>query len=46
MNIFLRDLMVQKKVEIPIPDTWTVYDYEFKDKQKEWVEWTKSFENF
>lgn len=46
MNVFLRDLMMQRKINTPMPEAGTVYDYEFKDKQKQWVEWTKSFENF
>ena len=37
MNVYLRDLMLQKKINIPIPEAGTIYDYEFKDKQKEWV---------
>jgi dynein heavy chain len=46
MDGFLREIMRQKKVANPMPEKGTIYDYEFKEKTKEWIEWTKSFENF
>lgn len=38
--------MRQKKVSNPLPEKGTIYDYEFKEKTKEWVDWAKSFEAF
>lgn len=28
------------------PEEGNIYDYEFKEKDKEWATWTKSFERF
>lgn len=44
-NVFLKDLDMKKKVKI-FPEEGTVYDYEFKEKDKEFHLWTESFENY
>jgi len=45
MDIFLKDLDTKHKVKI-YPEEGTVYDYEFREKDKEWHNWTESFANF
>jgi dynein heavy chain len=43
--VFLKELDTKKKMKI-YPEEGNIYDYEFKDKESEWVSWTKSIENF
>lgn len=44
-NIFLRELDAKKLLKI-FPEQNTVYDYEFKEKDQAWAEWSESFKNF
>ena len=44
-ELFLRELLSKKKVK-NFPEEHSIYDIELKEKEKEWVPWTKSFEKF
>ena len=41
-DLFLKELALKKKIK-HLPEELTVYDFEYKDKEKEWVPWTQSF---
>ena len=45
LEVFLRDLAISKKRKV-FPDDLSIYEYEFKDKDEEWVPWTKQLERF
>lgn len=40
-NNFFKELTLKKKLKV-IPEENSIYDYEFKEKEKEWVSWAKS----
>ena len=44
-NIFFRELTQKKKMKV-LPDEESVYDFEYREKEKEWVLWSKSLERF
>lgn len=44
-NMFLRELAAKNKMKV-FPEEGSVYDYEFREKEKEWVLWTKCLERF
>ena len=44
-NIFLRELDTKKLLKI-FPEEGTIYDYEFKEKDQVWADWSESFKNF
>lgn len=44
-NNFLKQLNAKKLVKV-FPEEGTVYDYEFKEKDQTWADWSESFKNF